>query len=280
MAAISEATRFQIKQHLEGTLENVVKRQKRKLLTQSDHLQGESLRGELKPFHAALLPTQALQFSSFERGFSTALGKTFEFCAELIAREHHQEAEREYLLSGTATKDAFFQTDQQVRLFAQSVEKANAKNKKPPPPTWSEMIHAVQSVVQEASALQTITVRSDLFVLGKNGTEYYFELKTPQINKGQCADALRRVLIIHLARQSSSSTVKALLAMPYNPYGRDRTTYNRSIAKKYLPFDEIVVIGHEFWELIGGANTYEELLAIYQEVGREKAQVILDSLSS
>jgi hypothetical protein len=43
--------------------------------------------------------------------------------------------------------------------------------------------------------------------------------------------------------------------------------------------DEAVVIENEFWNIVGGATAYEELLEIYLEVGREKSKYMLDTLA-
>mgnify|MGYP006272704559 CR=1 FL=1 len=68
-------------------------------------------------------------------------------------------------------------------------------------------------------------------------------------------------------------------AMPYNPYGVTKADYKWSQAKNYLPFNEAVVIGDEFWNIVGGLATYGELLEIYLEVGREKSKYMLDALA-
>ncbi len=67
--------------------------------------------------------------------------------------------------------------------------------------------------------------------------------------------------------------------MAYNPFGKEKSDYNWSFAKNYLPFNEIVVLGQEFWEIIGGAYAYEELLNIYHQVGKEKSKFIIDTLA-
>jgi len=40
-----------------------------------------------------------------------------------------------------------------------------------------------------------------------------------------------------------------------------------------------VLIGKEFWDMVGGKGTYEEVLNIYQEVGKEKGPDMLDQLA-
>ncbi len=66
--------------------------------------------------------------------------------------------------------------------------------------------------------------------------------------------------------------------MPYNPYGDSRADYRWSIARKYLP-DDAVLIGEEFWDLIGGKGTYRALLSIYEEVGEGMRQEILEAIA-
>jgi hypothetical protein len=40
-----------------------------------------------------------------------------------------------------------------------------------------------------------------------------------------------------------------------------------------------VLLGSEFWDIVGGEGTYDEILDIYQEVGREKGPDMLDQLA-
>ena len=47
----------------------------------------------------------------------------------------------------------------------------------------------------------------------------------------------------------------------------------------YMPFDDAVIIGSEFWNIVGGETAYQELLEIYLEVGNEKSKHMLDTLA-
>ena len=67
--------------------------------------------------------------------------------------------------------------------------------------------------------------------------------------------------------------------MPYNPYGITKKDYKWSYALNYMPFHEAVVIGKDFWNIIGGEKVYEELLDIYLEVGNNKSEYMLDALA-
>lgn len=83
----------------------------------------------------------------------------------------------------------------------------------------------------------------------------------------------------HLIRNSPRPRVQAYFAMAYNPYGPSRSDYGWTYALNYMPFDQAVVIGQEFWSMVGGPSTYSEVLEIYQEVGREKGKYIVDALA-
>ncbi len=90
----------------------------------------------------------------------------------------------------------------------------------------------------------------------------------------------------YLAKQSKPGRLKPFHAaiipepiMRINPYGVDRASYRWSIPQKYMPFDSAVVIAQEFWTLVGGPTTFQELLEIYGAVGKEKSKYILDALA-
>jgi hypothetical protein len=145
-------------------------------------------------------------------------------------------------------------------------------------PSLEQMIKAVLDAHREDD-LEERTARADLYVLAKDGTEFFFEIKSPVPNKGQCLEVTQRILRFHLLRGQPRPAVQAYFAMAYNPYGPDRADYRWSFAQNYTPFEQAVVIGHEFWEIVGGPTAYEELLEIYQEVGHDKSKYMIDALA-
>lgn len=46
-----------------------------------------------------------------------------------------------------------------------------------------------------------------------------------------------------------------------------------------MDLENEVLIEKEFWDMVGGKGTYEEVLAIYQEVGREKGPDMINQLA-
>jgi hypothetical protein len=119
----------------------------------------------------------------------------------------------------------------------------------------------------------------DLYVLTRNGEELFFEIKSPKPNKGQCLEATDRLLQIHAIKRKTPPKVQTFYAMAYNPYGNNKKDYKHSFALNYLDLKKQILIGQEFWELLGGKNTYQELLEIYYEVGKQKGPDMLDQLA-
>ncbi|MBE9201793.1 MULTISPECIES: TdeIII family type II restriction endonuclease [unclassified Nodularia (in: cyanobacteria)] len=276
MTAINANTRAVIKGYLEGFIQGLIDEYKgRKILkptTAIEYLSRHSSNGELKPFQAALIPPELIRINQFERGLSTKLGNSFEECARLIALEHHQDVRRGYDIKTEVSIAAFAEAELQKQNYESAAKREQGK------PSFEQMITAVLNA-RRSDDLETKIVRVDLYILAKDGTEFFFEIKAPKPNKGQCLEVLQRLLRFHLLCGVNLPQVQAYYAMPYNPYGVNKADYKWTQAKSYLPFDKAVVIGNEFWSIVGGATAYEELLEIYLEVGREKSKYMLDNLA-
>ena len=97
------------------------------------------------------------------------------------------------------------------------------------------MIAAVLQA-RRSDDLETKSVRTDLYILAKDGTEYFLEIKAPKPNKGQCLEVTQRLLRFHLLRGESRPQIQAYYAMPYNPYGVTKADYKWSYAFKLYAF--------------------------------------------
>jgi hypothetical protein len=273
--AISAATHDRIKGFLEGFIENIVLEYKGREMplfkSPSECLALDDKDGRLKPFHYAMLPQEIMRINEFERGFVTRLGNSFEECARLIALEHHQDARRGYKLTGEISSAAVSEIESQVSLFE------HVHRSKGPKPSFEHMVSSVLDA--QGGDLATLEAQADLYILTNQGEELYFEIKSPKPNKGQCLEVTQRLLRFHLLRGKSRPAVQAYYAMAYNPWGTSRSEYRHSYVLNYMPFEQAVLIGNEFWNIVGGPTTYEELLSIYQEVGNEKGKYMIDALA-
>ena len=276
MSSISDVTRSRITGYIEVFIEKLVERYRDRAVetmhSSEQYLSLTDTKGNLQPFHAAIVPSEVLRISAFQRGFVTSLGTSFEECARLIALDHHQDAQRSYDVRGTISSDALTEIERQVSNF----ERAAANRAQVP--SLDAMIDSVLRANSNGENVER-SYRADLYILSKDGDEYYFEMKSPKPNKDQCLAVTQRILRFHALRNQARPKVRSYFAMAYNPFGNSREDYNWSIAKNYMPYDEGLLIGDEFWSVIGGAGTYQELLEIYQYVGKVKAKYILDSLA-
>ena len=276
MPAISSVTRSKIVAYLEVFVERLVEdfrgRVVQSMTHPADYLSKKDSKGGLKPFHAALIPIEVLRISAFERGLVTRLGTSFEECAKLIALDHHRGAKRGYELKGAISADALAEIERQVAMFEHVASGGSAR------PSLSSLISNVVDANRSGNLISR-DKKVDLFVQAHNGEEFYFEMKTVKPNKDQCLRITQSILQIHALCDMPRPRVKSYLALPYNPFGNSRNDYKWTYPRNYMPFDEAVLIGKEFWNIIGGETCYEELLEIYQYVGTVKGKYIVDSLA-
>ncbi len=269
---INKETRANIKGYLEGFIQGMINEHKENGFDPKKlrPLRDSSKDGELKPFHESLLPDGLLKIAEFERSFSTKLGTTFEECAKIIAKANHSNAERSYRIKGVVSKKAI----KYIEEITSEVGDGTVKSDFP-----KFIKEVVKLSKKDAGVGETRTCIADVYIQKKNGQEYFFEIKSPKPNKGQCLEVTSRLLQIQSIKHSTASKTKTYFAMAYNPYGFNKEEYKHSFAKQYLDLNNQVVIGKEFWDIVGGDGTYEEVLSIYKEVGKEKGPDMLDQLA-
>jgi hypothetical protein len=267
---INKQTRTIIKGYLEGFIDGLVQQhkptEKPPLLIKDGYEEVTSSDdGGYKPFHEAIVPEQVMRISAFERSFSTKLGSTFEECARLIAAQSYKIAKRGFVATGQMPAAAASRIEELVNQIASEHK-----------PNFLQMINVVLEVQDEHWVERPVV--ADLYLESSEGKRFFFEIKSPKPNKGQCLEIAERLLRVHAITQAGRPSVNAYFAMAYNPYGTHREEYKHSFSLTYLDMKNEVLLGEEFWEIVGGKGTYEELLEIYREVGQEKTKAMMDAL--
>ena len=276
MSAITDITRSRITASLEVFLENYVEKYRNrtveKMQSPQHYLTKSDKGGALKPFYAAILPSEVLRISAFQRGVVTGLGTSLEECARLISLDHHEYAQRGYEIYGDLSSGALAEIERQVAKYEYS------KNSETQGPHLDAMVESVLHANINGD-FEPRRIIADLYILAEDGVEYFFEMKSPKPNKDQCLRMTHRILQTHALRNKPRPNVMSYFAMAYNPFGQSRKEYNWSMARIYTPFNDAVLIGAEFWNIVGGPTTYEELLEIYFYVGAAKRKFIVDALA-
>jgi hypothetical protein len=131
-------------------------------------------------------------------------------------------------------------------------------------PNWDREI---KYVLEGQGNLIPVTVMCDLYVEDiANNKKYAFELKAPLPNSDQTKQSKEK--IFKLYSMEPVAIDGAYYALPYNPYG-EKSNYKWSFPMRWFNMleDEVVLIGDEFWDKIGGSGTYQAFIEAVNEIG-------------
>jgi len=213
------------------------------------------------PFHYRLLGKNRMALFSFIHSVNTMLGTSiFEKIGELILSHEVQEVKGQYKgLIGYISEKAVICIDTIMRDL-KSTRRTPCKSKE---------TEEVLAVAKEGNLGIKIKKRVDIFAKMDDDTEYYFELKSAKPNINEFTGIKKQLLDWIAIRGSISQPVKikTILAIPYNPY--EPEPYQRWTLQGLFDLENEVLVGKEFWDFLGGSNTYEELLNVFREAGLE-----------
>ena len=97
--------------------------------------------------------------------------------------------------------------------------------------------------------------------LRRGNDEFYFDIKTVKPNKTGFNSHKKRILT-WIAR--ANKPITSAIVFPYNPY--HPKPYKRIGFDIMSPDD--VMIGKAYWDFLGGKGCYEEVLDLYEQVGK------------
>lgn len=241
--------------HQKSQIEQLLKDQVRRKLSdyspESTHM----------PFHTRLLGQDRMALFSFIQSINTTLGTSvFEQVAALAALPNFRRVVNQYKdFNNTISENA----QSVIQRILDDLRAARITPNK------------TNEIAQILEAAQTGTIRIvqrpriDLFLEAEDGTEYYFDLKTAKPNRDNIIGFKRKLLEWVAIRASANKNIKIYtgLAIPYNPY--EPQPYDRWTFQGMFDLNHELKVAKEFWDFLGGENTYEELLQIFEKVGVE-----------
>ncbi|MBF0345870.1 MAG: TdeIII family type II restriction endonuclease [Nitrospirae bacterium] len=95
------------------------------------------------------------------------------------------------------------------------------------------------------------------------------DLKTAKPNVGSFKEFKRTLLewVAVTLAVNPTADVQSLIAIPYNPY--EPEPYNRWTMKGMLDLNNELKVADEFWDFLGCADTYKDLLDVFERIGIE-----------
>ncbi len=211
------------------------------------------------PFHTRLLGRDRMALFSFIQSVNTTLGTSvFEQIAAIIARPHFRQAINQYKQFNNTIS-----TESQ-RIIQQIIDDLQAMRKQPDKQKEIDML----LLVAKRGEIKIIKrPRIDLFLEGNDGTEYYIDLKTAKPNIENIVGYKRKILEWVAIRGviEPRPMIFTGIAIPYNPY--EPEPYARWTFQGMFDIPNEMMVAEEFWNFLGGDDTYENLLQLFERVG-------------
>lgn len=212
-----------------------------------------------KPLYAALVPEEIFKGSHFERRFTTPFGHVWERLAMEVATRRHGICYRNYPIQGTIKQERL----RRIHEVLASLEHPT-QNRQRQKPDWESEVNYI--LAGNGESIPTSIV-CDIFIPHtQGGQSCAFELKGPLPNSDQTKVSKEKLL--KLVALDNRPVDAAYFALPYNPYGT-RADYNWSFPQRWFNMhqDPSVLIGKDFWDLVGGSGTYTTFIKVVNTLG-------------
>lgn len=213
-----------------------------------------------KPLYAALVPDEIFKGSHFERRFVTPFGSVWEKLAQVVAIEAHGDCQMGKTIDGTIGSESL----RRIQEVLNNLE--HSKGPRCVRPDWNTELKFIKDGGGQPIPASVVC---DIFIQNQtNGTRYAFELKAPLPNSDQTKVSKEK--LFKLLVMEPKVVDYAYYALPYNPYGK-KSDYKWSFPMRWFNMheDESVLIGDEFWDLIGGVGTYKNFIREINILGKD-----------
>ncbi|MFW6102324.1 MAG: TdeIII family type II restriction endonuclease [Chloroflexota bacterium] len=214
-----------------------------------------------RPLYAALVPDEIFKGSHFERRFVTPFGNAWQNLAVVAANAGLGYGTANYRVDGLVKSERLRRITEVLNTLEHT-----EKGKRKVQPDWDAEL---KYILEGGGEDIPVTVICDVYSEDRtSGRRYAFELKAPLPNSDQTKVSKEKLLKLY--SMEPPQVDEAYYALPYNPYGR-RENYSWSFPARWFNMkeDEVVLIGEEFWEKIGGLGTYKAFIEAVNEIGQE-----------
>lgn len=200
---------------------------------------------------------------SFIHSMATTLGMSiYEDVSMIIASETAEECFTKYDLNGVLSREQKSVIDEIIRELRNREKQVD----------HAEEVKRVLAASSKDGKPQQEGRIADLY-MKRDGEEHYFEIKTVKPNIDVFTKSKTK-LLEWVARRRKP--VRVFLAFPYNPYHPE--PYKRFTEQGLLEAGKELLVGKEYWDFLGGENTFEELLDLFDTVGKKFKDKILEKI--
>ncbi len=258
MAKKSEEISEAIKQVIQTLMDRVMNN-----VLYKDPFSADEHRAE-KPLYAALVPDEIFKGSHFERRFVTPFGGVWEKLAQVAAIKGLGKCELQKTITGSVPQERLRRITETLNKL-EHAEKGKAKKDRVRPDWDTE----IKYILEGDGELIPVQVICDVYAEDlENNKKYSFEIKAPLPNSDQTKVSKEKIL--KLLSMQPLQIDAAYFVLPYNPYGK-KEDYKWSFPFRWFNMtkDKAVLIGEEFWDLIGGKGTYQLFISEINNLGKE-----------
>ncbi|MFH1254248.1 MAG: TdeIII family type II restriction endonuclease [bacterium] len=212
------------------------------------------------PFHTRLLGKDRLALYTFihflNKNFETGI---FEPVGLALAQKYFKMATSQATAGNQISSTA--QAEIQ-KIIDGLVTATSTPNKK-------EEIERIRKVCQTGDMIKVKPTKVDLMFESKDGAYFLFDIKTAKPNAGGFKEFKRTLLewVAVVLANKPDAEIHTLIAIPYNPY--EPEPYTRWTMRRMLDLENELKVADEFWDFLGGKNTYKDLLDCFERVGIE-----------
>jgi hypothetical protein len=212
------------------------------------------------PFHFSLLGKDRMALYSFIHSLATNFGTTiFEPVAKKIALKEFKFADTQCKAGNIISSEA----QKVIQRIIDNLETAETS------PNKIYEINELREVCQKGEMNKVKLTQVDLKLIGNDGSIYLTDIKTAKPNAGGFKEFKRTLLewvAVTLANDPKAK-INTFISIPYNPY--EPKPYSRWTIKGMLDLDYELKVAKEFWDFLGGENTYKDLLDCFEKAGIE-----------
>lgn len=212
------------------------------------------------PFHTRLLGKDRLALYAFIHSLNTNFGTTiFEPVGLALAKENFKIATAQAIAGEHISSEA----QNIIQKIIDGLTTAEVT------PDKEKEIEMIRKVCQKGKMIKAKPTRIDLLVESKDGEYFLFDIKTAKPNAGGFKEFKRTLLewVAVVLANNPKEKVNTFIAIPYNPY--EPEPYNRWTMRGMLDFGRELKVASEFWDFLGGKDTYQDLLNCFERVGIE-----------